>query len=333
MLPSRTSLRGVVAIDVFRSALATPLLRTDFAALGAKVEGKVRDSYVTGDGRRYIVTTDRISAFDRVLGTLPLKGQLLQWVSAFWFARTRHLVPNHLLSTPDPNVMEVKECHPIGAEMVVRGYITGVTGTSLWTHYARGARTFCGHALPEGLRKDQRLERPLLTPSTKAGRGKHDVSMSKDELIRGGHVAGDDFEAAEALVMTLFAEGQRHCAERGLILVDTKYELGKDEDGNVVVIDEIHTPDSSRFWFAGSYEERFSAGLPPESFDKEHIRRWLADLGFTGDGPPPTIPDAVKLDAMMRYAAACEAIVGEPFEPEPSEPLERIRRTMNIEGP
>ncbi|MBM4359304.1 MAG: phosphoribosylaminoimidazolesuccinocarboxamide synthase, partial [Deltaproteobacteria bacterium] len=281
----------------------------------------------------FIVTTDRISAFDRVLGTLPLKGQLLQWVSAFWFDRTRARIPNHLLATPDPNVMEVKECQPLGAEMVVRAYVTGVTGTSLWTHYARGERTFCGHTLPDGLRKDERLERPLLTPSTKAAHGEHDVSMSKDELIRGGHIDGADFEAAEALVMALFEEGQRHCAERGLILVDTKYELGKDVDGNVVVIDEVHTPDSSRFWFAASYAERFDAGRPPESFDKEHVRRWLVEHGFTGDGPTPTIPDEVKLEAMARYATACEAIVGEPFAPDCSEPLARIRKNLKIEGP
>ena len=320
-------------VDVFRSALSAPLSRTEFSRLGSKYEGKVRDCYDTGDGRKLIVTTDRISAFDRVLGTLPLKGQLLQWVSAFWFDRTRALVPNHVLSIPDPNVMEVRSCRPLGAEMVVRAYITGVTGTSLWTHYDKGARKFCGHALPEGLRKDQRLERPLLTPSTKAAHGEHDVSMSKDELIREGRVTGDDFETAEALVMKLFAEGQRHCAERGLILVDTKYELGKTPDGDVIVIDEIHTPDSSRFWFAESYERRFASKLPPESFDKEHVRRWLADQGFTGDGPLPKIPDEVKIEAMVRYTAACEAIVGLPFEPDTSEPLARIRTNLKIEEP
>jgi phosphoribosylaminoimidazole-succinocarboxamide synthase len=314
----------------FWRALDAPLERTDLDALGVKYEGKVRDCYVTSDGRRYLVTTDRISAFDRVLGALPLKGQLLQWVSAFWFDHTRRIAPNHVLSIPDPNVMEVLECRPLGAEMVVRAYITGVTGTSMWTHYARGARTFCGHALPDGLRKDQRLARPLLTPSSKARKGHHDVSMSKDDLIRAGHLRGDEFEEAEALVMALFEAGQRHCAERGMILADTKYELGRDRDGRLVVIDEVHTPDSSRFWLAGTYEERFARGEAPESFDKEFVRRWLADRGFTGDGAVPLVPDEVKVEAMRRYAEACEAIVGTPFAPELSDPLTRIRRNLGI---
>ncbi|MBM4374152.1 MAG: phosphoribosylaminoimidazolesuccinocarboxamide synthase [Deltaproteobacteria bacterium] len=314
----------------FQRALEAPLERTELGALGVKYEGKVRDCYVTRDARRFLVTTDRISAFDRVLGTLPLKGQLLQWVSAFWFEHTRALAPNHVLSVPDPNVMEVVECRPLGAEMVVRAYITGVTGTSMWTHYASGARTFCGHALPDGLKKDQRLARPLLTPSSKAPKGHHDVSMSKDELVREGHLSGDEFEEAEALVMALFEAGQRHCAARGLILADTKYELGRDRDGRLVVIDELHTPDSSRFWLADSYEERFARGEAPESFDKEFVRRWLAERGFTGEGAVPVIPDDVKVEAMRRYAEACEAIVGAPFAPELSDPHSRIRSNLGI---
>lgn len=322
-------------IDVIRQALRAPLEGTSFEGLGSKYQGKVRDCYVSDNfpdtgGRRTIITTDRISAFDRVLGTLPLKGQLLQWVSSFWFEETKGIVPNHVLSVPDPNAMIVKECRALGAEMIVRAYITGVTGTSMWTHYAKGARTFCGHALPEGLQKDQALDKPLLTPSSKAPQGEHDVSMSKDELIRHGYITGDDFDAAEELVMRLFAAGQRHCAERGIILVDTKYELGKDAEGNILVIDEIHTPDSSRFWFAKSYEERFSRGLSPDSFDKEYVRRWLSDQGFAGEGPIPVIPDDVKVEAIRRYAEACETIVGAPFVPDLSEPIARLAKNLGV---
>ncbi len=318
-------------VSLIRRALASPLEGTSFAALGAKYAGKVRDCYIAG-GRRYIVTTDRISAFDRVLGTLPLKGQLLQWVSAYWFERTKAAVPNHVLAVPDPNVMVAKECTPLGAEMVVRAYITGVTGTSMWHHYQKGARLFCGHQLPDGLKKDQKLERPLLTPSSKAPKGEHDVSMSRAELVEHGYITAGDFDAAEALVMKLFAIGQEHCAARGLILVDTKYELGKDERGDIVVIDEIHTPDSSRFWFAKSYEERFARGEAPESFDKEYVRRWLSERGFSGDGPIPAIPDDVKVEAVRRYTEACETIVGKSFEPNLDEPIARIRRNLGLEG-
>ncbi|HHH11416.1 MAG TPA: phosphoribosylaminoimidazolesuccinocarboxamide synthase [Sorangium sp.] len=313
---------------LIRQALQTPLEGSDFPELGRKYTGKVRDNYTTDDGRRYIITSDRVSAFDRVLGTLPLKGQLLQWVTDFWFKQTRALVPNHVISVPDPNVMLTKECRPLGAEMVVRGYITGVTSTSMWTHYSAGKRVFCGHTLPAGMRKDQRLERPLLTPSSKAPKGGHDVSMSREELIAAGAISAVDFDIAEELVMKLFAFGQAHCAKQGLILVDTKYELGKDQDGNICVIDEIHTPDSSRYWFADSYQQRFAAGLAPESFDKEYLRRWLNEQGFSGDGPVPAISDDIKVESIRRYIRACETVVGEPFVPNLDEPIARMRANL-----
>jgi phosphoribosylaminoimidazole-succinocarboxamide synthase len=317
-------------VELIRRALACPLESTSFTELGRMYQGKVRDNYTTSDGRRYLVTTDRISAFDAVIGTLPLKGQVLQWIAAFWFDKTRELVPNHVLSVPDPNVMEGRECEPLGVEMVVRAYLTGVTSTSIWTHYQKGQREFCGHRLPDGLRKDQELERPLLTPSSKAPKGGHDVSMSREELIAAGAVTPADFDAAADMAMKLFAFGQEHCARQGLILVDTKYELGRDATGQLRVIDEIHTPDSSRFWFAKSYEERFAAGKPPESFDKEYVRRWLADQGFSGDGKPPAIPDDVKIEAMRRYIEACETIAGTTFVPDLDEPIARIRRNLRI---
>jgi phosphoribosylaminoimidazole-succinocarboxamide synthase len=313
-----------------RAALAKTLDRTDLEALGSKYEGKVRDNYSTKDGRRYIVVTDRISAFDRVLGTLPLKGQILNQLAAFWFAKTAAIAKNHVIGVPDPNVIEAIECAPLAVEMVVRAYVTGVTSTSIWTHYAAGKRVFCANRLPDGLRKNQRLERPILTPSTKAPKGGHDISASRDEILEMGCISARDFDVAAEVALRLFDFGARLCAERGLILVDTKYELGRAPDGGIVVIDEIHTPDSSRFWFAHSYEERFANGGEPESFDKEYVRRYLAGLGFKGDGPIPPIPDHVRIEATRRYIEACETITGEAFVPNLEEPQARLRRNLGL---
>jgi len=317
--------------ETLRRALPYPLERTNFEGLGARYEGKVRDNYSCPDGRRVIVATDRISAFDRILGTLPLKGQLLNHVSAFWFERTRDVAPNHLLAVPDPNVQIVRECTPLPVEMVVRGYLTGTTSTSIWMHYARGVREFCGHRLPDGLRQHQRLAEPILTPSTKAAHGGHDVSASRAEILELTGMPASDFDRAAELAMALFAAGQRWCKERGLILVDTKYEFGTNSDGQVVLIDEIHTPDSSRYWFMDTYEERFQSGKDPESFDKEYVRRWLFAQGFSGDGPIPAIPDQVRIEAMLRYAEAVERITGRAFVPDlEPDPIARIKRNLGI---
>jgi phosphoribosylaminoimidazole-succinocarboxamide synthase len=314
----------------FRAALDRTLDSTSLDVLGKKYEGKVRDNYTTSDGRRFIVVTDRVSAFDRVLGTLPLKGQMLNLLAAHWFDVTRSAVPNHVISVPDPNVLEARECAPLPVEMIMRSYLTGVTSTSIWTHYAAGKRTFCGHSLPDGLRKNQRLPAPILTPSTKAEKGDHDVSASREEILAMGRMTAADFDRAAEMSKTLFEIGQKRCAERGLILVDTKYEFGKTKDGEIVVIDEIHTPDSSRFWYARSYDERFAAGQEMESFDKEYLRRWLADNGFKGDGPIPNIPDDVRVEAARRYAEAYEAITGGPFQPNLDEPHARMRRNLKL---
>jgi len=317
-----------VSADTLRRALAHPLDRTDFSHFGKKYEGKVRDNYTLADGRRVLITTDRISAFDHVLGTLPLKGQVLNFVAAWWFEKTRALVPNHVLAVPDPNVLVARECTALPVEMVVRAYLTGTTSTSIWVHYERGAREFCGHRLPEGMRKHERLPEPLLTPSTKAAHGAHDVSASRAEILALTGMPAAEFDRAAAMAMTLFREGQRICAERGLILVDTKYELGKTRDGELVVIDEIHTPDSSRFWYEKSYAERFAAGLDPESFDKEFVRRWLVEQGFRGEGPVPPIPDEVKIEAVLRYIEAVEQITGQRFEPNLEEPQARLAKNL-----
>jgi phosphoribosylaminoimidazole-succinocarboxamide synthase len=319
-----------------RAALGRTLEATHLDGFGDKYEGKVRDNYTVARGpggtdvRRYIVVTDRISAFDRVIGTLPLKGQVLNRMAAFWFEKTRDVAPNHLLSIPDPCVLEARECTPLPVEMVMRAYVTGVTSTSIWTHYARGERNFCGNQLPDGLKKHEKLPAPILTPSTKAPKGDHDVSASRAEILAMGHIDARDFDAAAEIARNLFAYGQRWCAERGLILVDTKYELGKDAAGNIVVIDEIHTPDSSRYWFADSYQGRFDRGEDPESFDKEYVRRYLAGIGFKGDGPIPTLPDEVRVEASRRYIEAYEKITGTDFVPDLEDPAVRIPRNLGL---
>jgi phosphoribosylaminoimidazole-succinocarboxamide synthase len=319
----------MVAPATLRAALPHCLALTDFAALGRKYEGKVRDNYTSGR-RRYIVVTDRISAFDRVLGTIPFKGQVLNRLAAWWFDRTKAIAKNHVVRMPDPNVLECVECAPIRVEMVMRAYATGTTSTSLWTHYERGVRVFCGHRLPEGLKKHQKLPEPILTPTTKAPKGEHDVSGSREEILATGQVTAEDFDAAAVLAAKLFAAGQRMCTERGLILVDTKYEFGRDADGEVVVIDEIHTPDSSRFWRIATYDERFHAGQNPDPLDKDFVRRWYLSQGYAGDGEAPPMPDDVRIGAAERYIEAYQQITGEPFVPNTEPPLSRIAKSLGI---
>lgn len=316
--------------EILAQMLGKTLSETGFDQLGELQRGKVRDSYVA-EGKRFIVVTDRISAFDRVLGTLPLKGQVLNRVAAFWFEKTKDLVPNHVLEVPDPQVMTVRECETLPVEMVVRAYLTGSTSTSIWTHYEKGARVFCGNTLPDGMCKHQKLASPILTPSTKAEHGEHDVSVSRDEILAMGRITPEDFDTIAQMSFTLFEAGQKHCERNGLILVDTKYEFGRTKDGRIVVIDEVHTPDSSRFWKADTYEEALAAGKDPQGLDKEYVRVWLkSERGFSGDGPIPHIPDEIKIEAAARYIRACEQVTGESFAPDLDEPTSRIRRNLRI---
>jgi len=319
-----------ISPEILRRGLSQMLMKTNLDGLGKKYEGKVRDNYTTRDGRRIIITTDRISAFDRVLGTLPFKGQVLNGTAAWWFERTKTVAPNHLLEVPDPNVMVCVECTPLEVEAVVRAYLTGVSSTAILTAYEKGVREFCGHRLPDGMRRHEKLPEPILTPSTKAPKGGHDQSMSRAEVLEMGKVTAREFDELAEYAMALFSYGQRVCAERELILVDTKYEFGKTPDGRIVVMDEIHTPDSSRFWFASSYEEQLARGEDPKSFDKEYLRRWLAGEGFLGDGPIPHIPDEIRIEAARRYIEACDTIRGRAFEPDLESPLERIRKNLNL---
>ncbi len=321
----------MVAQDTLRAALSRTLDGTDFPGLGARYEGKVRDNYSGSGGKRLLVVTDRISAFDQVLGTLPFKGQVLNRLAAWWFEKTAPVVPNHFIALPDPNVLECVECTPILVEMVVRAYVTGGTSTSIWTHYQNGSRVFCGHVLPEGLKKNQRLPQPILTPATKAPKGQHDVSGSREEILATGTVTAEDFDEAASMAFRLFAEGSRICAERGLILVDTKYEFGRDKHGKMLVIDEIHTPDSSRFWREATYAERFARGEDPEPLDKDFVRRHYTSIGYSGDGAAPPIPDDVRVGASARYIDAYEQITGTAFEPNVEAPLPRIKKNLGIQ--
>lgn len=307
-----------------RAELARTLDATDFAGLGRKETGKVRDSYCQ-PGRRIIVATDRISAFDRVLGTIPFKGQVLNQLAAFWFEQTRAMAPNHVLEVPDPNVMVVAECEQLPIEMIVRAYITGVTKTSLWHHYQQGVRNYCGNPLPDDLRKDQRLARPILTPTTKLEA--HDRPVSRAEAIAEGLVDAATFDAAADLCFRLFEFGVRHARRQGLILVDTKYELGR-RDGALMVSDEIHTPDSSRYWFADTYDALFAAGADQRKIDKEYVREWYAVRGFRGDGVPPAMPDDVRIEAAKRYIRAYELITGREFVMADEPAAARIERNL-----
>ncbi len=316
--------------ELLRAQCERTLEHTQLDELGQRREGKVRDSYVANE-RRFLVVTDRVSCFDVVVGTLPFKGQLLNQAAAFWFERTREIAPNHLLEVPDPNVSVVRECKPLPVEFVVRGYLSGSTKTSIWTAYERGERHYCGHRLPEGMRRHERLPETLLTPTTKAEQGAHDEPSSREALIASGVISAAHYDAAGRIALELFAEGQRWAESRGLILVDTKYEIGVDADGELVVIDEIHTPDSSRYWYRDSYERALSEGRDPEALDKDYVRRWLIqERSYRGDGPPPELPDEVRCEAARRYIEAFEQLTGAAFEPDTEAPLPRIRRNLGL---
>jgi len=298
--------------------------------LGPKRRGKVRDIWVVGD-KRVIVTTDRQSAFDVVLGTIPYKGQVLTRLTAWWFERTRDVAPNHMIAMPDPNVLVVKDARVWPVEMVIRGYITGVTKTALWYSYAQGEREIYGLRFPDGLAKNQKLPEPVITPTTKAESGQHDERLTRGEILSRAIVPPDVYRAMEDATRRVFARGQEIAASRGLILVDTKYEFG-DVGGELTLIDEIHTFDSSRFWLADSYGARFAAGLEPETFDKEFLRRWYVDHGYQGDGDPPPLPDDLAERMSRLYIDVYERLTGETFVPDDEPPETRIPRRLRAAG-
>lgn len=303
------------------------LSETNFS-LPNKYIGKVRDNYSLETGNRLIVTTDRISAFDRVLTTIPFKGQVLNQISAFWFDKTKDIVENHVIDVPDPNVMVVKNCKTFPIELVVRGYLTG----SAWRDYNEG-KDISGIFLPKGLKKHQKFDSPVVTPSTKAEFGAHDIHISREEIIGKKLVAKKDYEIMERYALALYKRGVEIAAKQGLILVDTKYEFGQ-YDGKIILVDEMHTPDSSRYWYANTYAERFEKGEEPQILDKEFLRQWLiTEKNFMGDGNIPEIPTEIKLEVARRYIKAFEEITGTTLKVEENKNLlERIEKNLKEKG-
>ena len=282
---------------------------------GKKYQGKTRDFYIK-NGKRIIVSTDRISAFDRNLGFIPHKGQVLSQLANFWFDKTKSIVDNHIILSPHPNILIVKNAKLIPIEMVVRGYITGVTGTSIWGSYEKGERIIYGIKFPNGLKKNQKLPEPVITPTThpEAGSGLHDERLTKKEIIGKKLLDRKTYEYLEKISIRLFNFGQKLCEGRGIILVDTKYEFGIHK-GKVILVDEIHTPDSSRFWIKKTYKERFKKNLEPENFDKEFLRLWFKNKGYTGEGKPPKMPKSFINKVSKRYVDIFEKITGKKFVP------------------
>ena len=305
-----------------------PILRaTNLPELGERLEGKVRDIYLRGS-EVVLVATDRHSSFDRIIAYVPGKGEVLNRLSAYWFEQTKDIVPNHLLAVPDPNVTIAKRCTPLPIEAVMRGYLSGVTGTSLWTRYAKGERDFGSFRLPDGMRKNEKLRAPAFTPSTKEK--EHDRNVTPQEIVESGLMARDLLARIEDAARRLFLHGQELARQRGLVLVDTKYEFGLDAHGTLSLIDEIHTPDSSRYWQADSYEARVARGEEPEYFDKEFLRLWFMDhCDPYNDATLPEAPAEMVEEMSRRYAAIFQQLTGESVSATQENIEERIRRNLS----
>ena len=290
--------------------------------LGEHYKGKVRENF-SQDDKILMITSDRVSAFDCVLGTIPFKGQILSEIANFWFEKTKDLVPNHIIDTPDPQVLVAKKAKTLPVEVIVRQYITG----SLWREYSTGINGQYGFMLPEGLKKDQKFDKPLLTPSTKAEYGLHDEPISREAIVN-GLVEESVYAKAEEYALALFKAGQEWAAKQGLILVDTKYEFGI-VDGELIVIDEIHTPDSSRYWVKEEYKERFNKGINQKMLDKENIRKWLIDKGFQGEGKPPELSDEIRILLSEKYMELYKKLLGEDFSPSVGNVSDRIKKNLS----
>ncbi len=298
--------------------------------LPGRYKGKVRENYDLADGSRIIIATDRLSAFDIILTSIPFKGQVLTQTARYWFEETADICPNHVLGYPDPNVVVGTRLDILPVEVVVRGYLAGTTSTSVLTKYRNGEREMYGIRLPDGLRDNEKLPQPIITPTSKAFDGGHDEPLSGDEILAKGLLSAEQWETVSAYALSLFARGQARAAERGLILVDTKYEFGTDKDGRIVLADEIHTPDSSRYWIADSYEAAFAAGTRPQSFDKDFVRAWVTERCDPYKDPIPAIPAELIEQTSRVYIQAYETITGQTFVPDLSGAtvLERIRKNL-----
>ena len=292
--------------------------------------GKVRENYDLADGRRILVTTDRLSAFDQILTAIPLKGQVLTQTARFWFEQTQDLCPNHVLEYPDPNVVVCRRLKIMPVEIVVRDYMAGTTATSIWSMYKAGQREMYGHRFADGLRENQKLPQTIVTPTTKAVDGAHDTPLTSADIVSQGLLTAAQWDKACGLALKLFARGREIAQRHGLILVDTKYEFGFDERGDIVLADEIHTPDSSRYWYQETYAQRFAAGQRPESFDKDFVRTWVTARCDPYKDPIPAIPREVVLEAAKVYVDVFERITGTRFAfPDPQvPPLARIRANL-----
>jgi phosphoribosylaminoimidazole-succinocarboxamide synthase len=297
----------------------TPIIPLSYGSsdlpIANKTAGKVRDWYDLPGNQRLLVTTDRLSAFDRSLAVVPYKGQVLNQLSAWWFEKTSDLTSNHILSIPDPNASVVTKVKPFPVEVIVRGYITGVTETALWRRYELGEREIYGYTFQEGLQKNQQLPTPIITPTTKGGETGHDERLTCSEVVQLGYLDAKSWDQIQAAALDIFKRGQEVALSAGMILVDTKYEFGLADDGCIMLIDEVHTPDSSRFWKTDTYAERFNAGEEPENFDKEFIRRHYAALGYRGEGEPPAMEADLWVQASQRYIQIFELLTGLTFTP------------------
>ncbi len=308
-----------------KDQLDLTLQKFEHSSLGEHYKGKVRDNYYDGD-KIIMITSDRVSAFDHVLGTIPFKGQILTEIANFWFERTKHIVPNHIIDYPDPQVLIAKKAKTLPVEVIVRNYITG----SLWREYSSGINGQYGFNLPDGLKKDQKFDEPILTPSTKAEYGLHDEPISRDEIMK-GLVDRDIYLKAEEYALQLFNEGKKWADKQGLILVDTKYEFGL-VNGELIVIDEIHTPDSSRFWVKNEYQSRFDIGKSQKMLDKENIRQWLIDQGFSGEGTPPKLSDEIRIKLAKHYMELYNVLLGKEFIPETGDVEKRVINNLDKYG-
>ena len=306
------------------------LTDAEFPELPNFQRGKVRDSYDLPDGRRVMVATDRQSAFDYVLAAVPFKGQVLNQTARFWFEWTEDICPNHVIGYPDPNVITGKRLSMLPVEMVVRAYMTGSTSTSIWPMYERGERVMYGHRFPDGLVKNQKLPQTIITPTTKGDQGDHDEPTAAEDLVASGAVSQAQWDRLAEASLALFARGQAIAAENGLILVDTKYEFGTDEAGTITLADEVHTPDSSRYWLADSYEARLAAGQEPDSLDKEFLRLWIAERCDPYKDPIPEIPADTLRDFSGKYMRLYEQVTGQLFEKPPLDQPVRDRVRANL---
>lgn len=306
------------------------LSEAHFPELPNYYRGKVRENYDLPDGSRIIISTDRLSAFDRILTCIPYKGQVLTQTARYWFEETADICPNHVIAYPDPNVVVGKRLDILPVEIVVRGYLAGTTGTSILTLYKNGERSMYGITLPDGLRDNQVLPEPIITPTSKAFDGGHDEPLSAEQIVAEGLLTREQWDTVSRYALALFARGQELAAKRGLILVDTKYEFGTDADGNILLADEIHTPDSSRYWIADSYQRSFEAGERPASFDKDFVRAWVAERCDPYKDEIPEIPEALVVETSKVYIKAFETITGLRFVPDDRCDTPRDRVRMNL---